>query len=116
VVIGSFQILNLIRNKVPFMLVGISTTDESQEKLLHDLKNVLNPMERVYLDRVLQLTQATPEEFLKKLQADKISQSHPIVFISSPDDLSKKFAQHFQEQNFINAYYVLGGSAELHLE
>lgn len=116
-VIGSFQILNLIRNKIPFMLVAVCSDPNEKELILQDFKKVFGPVEKIYLDRILRFADATAAEFLKTLQQEsQVKKDSPIVFIGRTDELSKPYAQYFQDNEFVNAYYVIGGSAELHLE
>lgn len=116
-VIGSFQILNLIRNKIPFVLVAVCYSQDEKELILQDFKKVLGPVEKNYLDRILRFTdQVSPVDFLNIFATEKMNKDGPILFIGHKDELAKQFAQHFQDNDYINAYYVLGGSAELHLE
>lgn len=98
--IGYFQFDNLVRNRVPFLLLRTAVDVESvygvMEKMhLRNYSMILNPLD---------LSQA--EVALKERQARK---EDPIVVLCDSGSESLKLAQELVKIGHLNVYYVPGG-------
>lgn len=98
--IGYFQFDNLIRNRIPFLLLRTDIDVESafgvMEKLhLRNYSLILNPLDYVEAEAALKERQARKED--------------PIVVLCDNGRESLRLAQKLTEQGHLNVYYILGG-------
>lgn len=94
--IGYFQLINLMRNKVPFRLVLLDLPMDSASS------SALKPIWGAALSTQL-------DELIKDLECHKITHSDPIVLLCQSGEKSKEAYQLLQSQGFLNAYSVKDG-------
>lgn len=98
--IGSFQIENLIRNRVPFFLLK----DES------DITKFFGPMERVHLQTYsVPLSEFSTAFAEAQLKERGVQVQTPLVVLCSDGYRSQKLAEDLESQGYLNVYYVLDG-------
>jgi rhodanese-related sulfurtransferase len=98
--IGYFQFDNLVKNRVPFLLLRTSVDVESvygvMEKMhLRNYSVILNPLDRDQAEAALKERQARKED--------------PIVVLCDSGSESLKLAHQLVQNGHLNVYYVLGG-------
>jgi rhodanese-related sulfurtransferase len=102
--IGFFQFDNLVRGRVPFLLLRPEM----------DVESAYGVMERMHLRNFslvidkLELPQA--ESALAERKARK---EDPVVVLDQTGDQSKKLANALAEAGHLNVYFVLGGWEEI---
>ncbi|MEZ0392369.1 MAG: rhodanese-like domain-containing protein [Pseudobdellovibrionaceae bacterium] len=98
--IGYFQFDNLIRNRIPFLLLRTNVDVESafgvMEKMhLRNYSLILNPLDYVEAEAALKERQARKED--------------PIVVLCDTGEESKKLADELARQGHLNVYFLLDG-------
>lgn len=98
--LGFFQFDNLIRNKIPFLLLTTNV----------DLEAHFGALERQHLQSysvVLEdFSLASVEQVLREKQTGK---EHPIVMLCENGKKSEKLAKALSGQNYMNVYFFAGG-------
>jgi rhodanese-related sulfurtransferase len=99
--IGHFQFDNLVRNRVPFMLL---------KSLAVDVESMFGPVEKSHLRNFSLPLQTfdlhSAQASLAERQAQKDS---PLVILCKDGKSSLELAKLLCEQGFLNVYYVLDG-------
>jgi rhodanese-related sulfurtransferase len=99
--IGFFQLDNLIRNRVPFILLS--------EELPYD-EIFLGPALLQAQSLILKFAASDDEDqLLQKLEQHPLSKSVPIVVVGREPHAVNKRAESLSEKGFLNIYYAEGG-------
>lgn len=95
--IGYFQFDNLVRGRVPFLLVNMGV----------DLSVWYKSVEAMHLANVT--VNCTPENYLEQVKSKNLPPHFAIVVIDQDGSQSKKIADSLEAAGFMNAHYVRGG-------
>lgn len=95
--IGYFQFDNLVRGRVPFLLVNFGV----------DLSVWYKSVEAMHLANVT--VEATADNYLEQIKAKNLPPHFAIVLLDQDGVQAKKFAASLEEAGFMNAHYVRGG-------
>ena len=99
--IGFFQFDNLLRNRIPFLLLKQASAD---------VESMFGPMERSHVRNfslpLEQMDLPAAQAALADRQAQKDS---PVVVLCENGKASLALAQKLSEQGYLNVYYVLEG-------
>lgn len=93
--IGYFQFENLIRTRVPFVLISWG----------FDFKEWFRGLEKMHVEQVLRRVDQLPM-LLPELQQNL---EQPIVFVCHDGKQSKAQMEKFESLGFKNVFYVIGG-------
>lgn len=99
--IGEFQFENLVRNRIPFVLVDLGA----------DLAGLYPSFLQAHLES--QRLTTTPESALADLVARAPAKDSAVVVISQDGETSGPVARRLIEQGYQNVYSVLGGANSL---
>lgn len=103
--IGSFQFDNLVRNRVPFHLVGVHCPFEKYYKSI-DFMHIQNYQIELDFDPTL-------DQVLDLFEKKKITQETPLVFVCQDGKKSKRWSEVFGDLGYSNAYYLEDGYQSL---
>lgn len=98
--IGFFQFDNLVRNRVPFLLLKTNVDVESQFGVMEKmhLRHFSIPLEKMDLIHA--------QAAMAERHAEKDS---PVVVLCEDGVVSMELAKKLCEQGYVNVYYVLDG-------
>ncbi len=98
--LGYFQFDNLVRNKIPFLLLTLKI----------DLEPYFGVLERLHLKNYTVLLEDFSLSEVNRVLLEKQANQHqPIVIICEDGKKSLRLAQALTEQNFLNVYFFSGG-------
>ena len=100
--IGFFQFDNLIRNRIPFVLLSLGVNLQGLYKL---------PLYQGHLDGLLVLT--TPAEAVSLLQNRKHPAHEAVVVIAQENAVATALVDTLESQGYANVFYVKDGVAAL---
>lgn len=107
--IGYFQFDNLLRNRVPLILVMLDEVD---------LKSWYDSMVKMHIDNIS--LKCNPEDALELILNKKLPNSFGVVVLDKNGEKSPAVVAGLEKAGFTNAYYVKNGfvgiSAERHQE
>ncbi|MDG0817080.1 rhodanese-like domain-containing protein [Bdellovibrio svalbardensis] len=95
--IGYFQFDNLVRGRIPFVLVNFGV----------DLSVWYKSVEAMHLEAVT--IHATEENYLEQVRAKNLPAHFAIVVLDQDGSKAKKIADSLESAGFMNAHYVRGG-------
>ncbi len=95
--IGYYQFNNLIKNRVPFVLLNYGV----------DFKNFEKGIFQAHLEKHLVIT--TPEETLNYLKAQNFPLEQSIILACPEGKMSEKIAQKLEKAGYKNVYFLSGG-------
>lgn len=99
--IGAFQFENLVKNRVPFLLVNLET----------DLSNLFTAYYQTHLEtQMLATSAATATSDVKKMTSEA---DHAIVVVSEDGTVAATVAEELLTGGFTNVYAVLGGAKSI---
>ncbi|WP_413559710.1 rhodanese-like domain-containing protein [Bdellovibrio sp. HCB209] len=102
--LGYFQFNNLIKGRIPMVLVNLGV----------DLKSFYGHVEALHINNC-QVTGST-EEIVNQVQSKKLPSHYPIVLIDINGTSYAPVVQALEAQGFNNVYTVKGGLSELEKE
>lgn len=102
--IGGFQFENLIRNRIPFVLLSIKA----------DISNLFPAYHQSHLDRQTHQTDST--NALKTVQEISAPAEQAIVLVSPDGHQCEKVANQLEAAGYTNVFWVRGGVAALRQE
>lgn len=95
--IGFFQFDNLVRGRIPFLLVNFGV----------DLSVWYKSVEAMHLANVM--IQATEDNYLEQVKAKNLPPHFAIVVLDQDGSKAKRIADALEAAGFMNAHYVRGG-------
>lgn len=95
--IGAFQFENLIRNRIPFVLINLGV----------DTSGLFPSFHQSHLDR--QTRQSTPENALQLIRQEGLPAEQAILLVCPDGSACKPLAARFEEAGYGNVYWVSGG-------
>ncbi|QDK36528.1 rhodanese-like domain-containing protein [Bdellovibrio sp. NC01] len=95
--IGYFQFDNLVRGRVPFMLINLGV----------DLSVWYKSVEAMHIAAVT--VEVENEDYVGAIKAKKLPPHFAIVVLDQDGSRSKKIADELEAAGFLNAHYVRGG-------
>ncbi len=102
--IGYFQFDNLVKGRVPFLLLRPEM----------DVESVYGIMEKMHLRNFsLVLEKLEMPQAEAALSERKARKDDPIVVLDQDGEQSKKLAQALTDAGHLNVYFVLGGWSEI---
>lgn len=102
--IGGFQFENLIRNRIPFLLLNLGA----------DTAGLFPSYHQSHLDR--QTLRGSREEALVKIRESAVPAEHAIVLLSQDGGICEFVAAQLEEAGYTNVYWVRGGMNSLRQE
>lgn len=102
--IGFFQLDNLIRGRVPFVLLNLGA----------DLSGWYNSVEAMHLNNCT--LACTEENYIEQLQTKNLPMHFAVVVLDQDGSKSKRIANSLEAAGFMNAHYVRGGLKGLEKE
>lgn len=105
--IGSYQIENLVMQRVPFTLLDLT----NQTNLIKPFEH-LNPYYLNFLKT--QIAKTTVAEYKSTEKFQSLVKEDPIVVICDNGIESKKIASELESAGYINVFYVQNGASSLY--
>lgn len=98
--LGFFQFDNLVRNKIPFLLLTLQI----------DLQPYFGVLERLHLKNYsILMEEFTWKQVEQVLQEKQVSKHQPIVVFCEDGKKSEILAQNLSKQDYLNVYFFSGG-------
>ncbi|MGZ5278998.1 MAG: rhodanese-like domain-containing protein [Pseudobdellovibrionaceae bacterium] len=102
--LGTFQFENLVKGRVPFLLLRSGV----------DVESAYGVMEKMHIRNFsLELEKLEMPDAEAALSDRQARKEDPIVVLDQTGVQSKKLAQSLTEAGYINVYFVLGGWQEI---
>lgn len=99
-ILGAFQLDNLMRARVPFVLVRTNM----------DIEGVFGVMEKMHLRNVsIVLEKLDAIELLPKFTERNLTKNDPIVILDHEESPAKALAENLATLGYTNVFYVGGG-------
>lgn len=99
--LGLFQFENLVKNRIPFLLLNLGT----------DLSGLFPPYHQTHLES--QTLATTPEAALTELKNRKATKDQAIVVLCENGATSEKVIVELEAAGFMNTYFVKEGLQSL---
>lgn len=99
--IGFFQFDNLIKNRVPFLLLSYGV----------EFKNFTNGIFQTHLEK--HLVSLEKNETMSYLEKQKINKEQSMILICTDGTDSKKMADKLESAGYKNVYFINGGFNQL---
>lgn len=98
--LGFFQFDNLVRNKIPFLLLTAKI----------DLDPYFGVLERLHLKNYsVLLEEFSVPEAVSALSEKQAGKEHPLVILCEDGKKSELLARSLASQNYLNVYFFSGG-------
>ena len=104
--IGHYQLENLVMQRVNFTLIDLTLECDILEQFKH-----LSPYYHSFLKS--QIHKATLSDFRANPLFSGLAKESPIVFVCDHGIDSKKIADNLEKENYINVFYLAGGSTSI---
>lgn len=102
--IGTFQFENLIRNRIPFVIVTLNV----------DIHGLFPPFLQSQADR--QTLNASPEDVFAKLAERDLPKDQALVIVCETGVQSEIISGQLESEGYLNVYFLAGGTKLLREE
>ncbi len=99
--LGFFQFDNLLKNRVPFVLISYGV----------DFKNFTTGIFQNHLER--HIVNLDPKETISYFEKQNFSKEQSLVLVCPSGDVSRKMAIKLEKSGYKNVYFITGGHASL---
>lgn len=119
--IGWYQVANLVRSRIPFLIFQINSAGNGDGEKNFDLKKLFSVVDGVSLRNWLTDLSASDvdqsiKDILQVMQERGAGKEFPLLIICSDGVLSAQIVDRLAEQEIGNAYSAFGGFKQLEID